>query len=44
MAPGVPAVHEFHTLSNGAHCVLIRLGNEVYTLRRTSSGKLILNK
>ncbi len=38
------ATYDFEDLSQGNHCLLIRLAGEVYTLRRTHSGKLILNK
>lgn len=36
--------YEFEDLSRGAQCILIRIAGEVYTLRKTQSGKLILNK
>ncbi len=36
--------HDYETLSDGQSVVHIRLGSEVYTLRRTQSGKLLLNK
>lgn len=39
-----PAILEFEQIANGANSLLIRLGTEIYTLRRTQSGKLILNK
>jgi hemin uptake protein HemP len=39
-----PAILEFEQIANGANSLLIRLGTEIYTLRRTHSGKLILNK
>ena len=35
---------DFEDLSQGHPCVLIRLAGETYTLRKTQSGKLILNK
>lgn len=39
-----PAILEFEQIANGANSLLIRLGTEIYTLRKTHSGKLILNK
>ncbi len=39
-----PTMIDFDQISSGANSLLIRLGNEIYTLRRTQSGKLILNK
>ena len=35
---------DFEELAQGQHCILIRLAGETYTLRKTQSGKLILNK
>ena len=35
---------QFEGLSQGAACVRIKLGSEVYTLRRTRAEKLVLNK
>lgn len=35
---------DFEDLAQGHPCVLIRLAGETYTLRKTQSGKLILNK
>ena len=42
--PAGIATYDFEELSKGSHCILIRLAAEVYTLRKTQSGKLILNK
>ena len=36
--------YDFEQLSQGSHYLLIRLAGEIYTLRKTQSGKLILNK
>jgi len=38
------ATYDFEALSQGSHYILIRLAGEVYTLRKTQSGKLLLNK
>ena len=38
------AAYDFEQLSQGSHYLLIRLAGETYTLRKTQSGKLILNK
>ncbi len=38
------AIYDFEQLSQGSHYLLIRLAGETYTLRKTQSGKLILNK
>lgn len=38
------ATYDFDQLSRGNHYLLIRLAGETYTLRKTQSGKLILNK
>ncbi len=38
------ANYDFDELSQGSHYLLIRLAGETYTLRKTQSGKLILNK
>jgi len=35
---------DFEELAQGQQCILIRLAGETYTLRKTQSGKLILNK
>lgn len=35
---------QFEGLSQGAACVRIKLGAEVYTLRKTRAEKLVLNK
>lgn len=37
-------VYDFEALADGQRMVMIRLGSEVYTLRRTQGGKLLLNK
>lgn len=37
-------VFDFEKLSGKELVVLIRLGNEVYELRKTKTGKLVLNK
>jgi hemin uptake protein HemP len=37
-------VYDFEVLSDGQRIVKIRLGGEVYSLRRTQGGKLLLNK
>lgn len=42
-SPGF-ATYDFEILSRGAQCILIRIAGEIYTLRKTQSGKLILNK
>lgn len=43
--PKLPCVAlDFEELSQGQQCIQIRLGCETYTLRKTQSGKLILNK
>ena len=39
-----PISLDFEELSKGHQCILIRLAGETYTLRKTQSGKLILNK
>lgn len=36
--------HEALSLTNGGNLALIRLGHQVYTLRITRAGKLILTK
>ncbi|SDN56289.1 Hemin uptake protein hemP [Lutimaribacter pacificus] len=36
--------HDALALTNGGHLALIRLGDQVYTLRITKAGKLILTK
>ncbi len=38
------ASYDFEQLVQGSHYLLIRLAGETYTLRKTQSGKLILNK
>lgn len=38
------AIYDFEQLSQSNHYLLIRLAGETYTLRKTRSGKLILNK
>lgn len=35
---------DFEELAQGHQCIQIRLAGETYTLRKTQSGKLILNK
>ena len=35
---------DFEEIAQGQQCILIRLAGETYTLRKTQSGKLILNK
>jgi hemin uptake protein HemP len=35
---------DFEELAQGQQFILIRLAGETYTLRKTQSGKLILNK
>ena len=35
---------DFEELAQGQQCIQIRLAGETYTLRKTQSGKLILNK
>ena len=37
-------VYDFEVLSDGQRIVKICLGGEVYSLRRTQGGKLLLNK
>lgn len=37
-------LHEAQTLTDGGSLALIRLGDQVYTLRITRAGKLILTK
>ena len=37
-------VYNFEVLADGQLMVMIRLGSEVYMLRRTRGGKLLLNK
>lgn len=37
-------VYDFEFLAEGQRMVMIRLSGEVYTLRRTQAGKLLLNK
>lgn len=37
-------VHDAQTLTAGGHLALIRLGDQIYTLRITRAGKLILTK
>lgn len=39
-----PVSLDFEELAQGQQCILIRLAGETYTLRKTQSGKLILNK
>lgn len=39
-----PVLLDFEELAQGQQCILIRLAGETYTLRKTQSGKLILNK
>ena len=39
-----PVALDFEELAQGQQCILIRLAGETYTLRKTQSGKLILNK
>lgn len=41
--PCVP-IYDFEVISEGQRMVIIRLGGENYTLRRTQGGKLLLNK
>ena len=41
--PGFGAI-DFEELAQGNHRILIRLAGETYTMRKTHSGKLILNQ
>ncbi|MDA1230060.1 MAG: hemin uptake protein HemP [Planctomycetota bacterium] len=36
--------YDFEQLAGGAKCIVIRLGETMYTLRKTRTGKLVLNK
>ena len=40
---GLP-LHDAKTLTSGGACAAIRLGDQIYTLRITKTGKLILTK
>lgn len=42
--PGNVKSFDFESLAEGGVCIRILLGSEAYTLRKTQSGKLILNK
>ncbi len=42
--PPPPPVHNVSDLTQGGDRALIRLGSQVYTLRITRAGKLILTK
>ena len=35
---------DFEELAQGQPCILIRVADETYTLRKTQSGKLVLNQ
>ena len=37
-------LHDAQTLTRGGNCAMIRLGDQLYTLRITKMGKLILTK
>ena len=38
------SIYDFDELAGGANCVLIRFGMNLYTLRKTRTGRLVLNK
>jgi hemin uptake protein HemP len=39
-----PATYNFEDLAAGTSCIQIRFGQNLYTLRRTRTGRLVLNK
>lgn len=42
--PVDPATYNFDDLAAGTSCIQIRFGQNLYTLRRTRTGRLVLNK
>jgi|GEM_PF-5947059 len=38
------ATFDFDKLAAGANCILIRFGSNLYSLRKTRTGRLVLNK
>jgi hemin uptake protein HemP len=38
------ATFDFEKLAAGANCILIRFGSNLYSLRKTRTGRLVLNK
>lgn len=39
-----PSTYEFEKLAGAANCIHIRCGPNLYTLRKTRTGGLVLNK